>query len=91
MALRATGFSRVAFSQPVAVYKTGFVPCRCCKTNWLFPGAFLNNIWWSATQKKNFLETCLGLLSLQSINRCSVKSCSSNPHLVIITNYFNNL
>lgn len=53
MALLATGFSRVAFIQPVAVYKTGFVPCKCCRTNWLLPGAFLSSIWWSIIAKNN--------------------------------------
>lgn len=51
-----TGFSRTDFIQPVAVYRTGFVPWKCCRTNWLFPGAFRSNNWCSVMKLNNEIE-----------------------------------
>jgi hypothetical protein len=47
IAALAIGFSLLCLSHPLAVYRTGLVPCRCCRMNWLFPGAFLSKSWWS--------------------------------------------
>jgi hypothetical protein len=35
--------SRLPFNQPLAEYKTGSVPCKCCKINWRFPAPFSTN------------------------------------------------